>query len=312
MLMRTLGRLGLVRNWFVSENNFLEEDNDNAIDWIRVTPFFLLILSSFLVFYVNVTGIAVLTAVFLVFIRAFSICAFYHRYFSHKAFKTNRFWQFIFAAIAGTAIQRGPLWWAAHHRQHHMVSDQPEDAHSPVQHGFWWSHVGWFLSKKFHNYNPDRVRDLMVYPELVFLERYHLVMPTVLFLCLMTVGWLLQIYRPEFHTGVKEMLVWGFSVSTFILFNITALINSLCHVHGSRRFATNDNSRNSLLFALLALGEGWHNNHHHYSASARQGFMWWEIDITYYIIKLMALLGIVWDVQPVPKSVLTKNRIKQS
>ena len=307
--MRFLGNL--VNGWFVSENNSnLNHDESNAIDWIRVLPFILLNLSCLLVFYVHFTWIAVTTAVFLCFFRAFTICAFYHRYFSHKTFKTNRFWQFIFAALAGTAIQRGPLWWAAHHRQHHLCSDQPEDAHSPKQHGFWMSHVGWFLTKKHHNYNSERVKDLARYPELVFLERYHLIMPTLLFLFLMLVGWCLKVYSPELNTGMGEMLVWGFSISTFFLFNITALINSLCHVFGTRRYATSDISRNNFLFALLAMGEGWHNNHHHYPASARQGFMWWEIDITYYAIKLMEFLGMVWDVAPVPASVLNRNRVK--
>ncbi len=308
--MRFLGRL--IRSWLISENNYNPDSlESNTIDWLRVVPFVLLILSCVFVFYVHCSLIAVMTAVFLLFFRAWTICAFYHRYFSHKTFKTNRFWQFIFAALAGTAIQRGPLWWASHHRQHHMVSDQPDDAHSPVQHGFWWSHVGWFLTKKYHNYNPDRVKDLERYPELVFLERYHIVMPVLLFFVLLMMGWLLQMYRPELNTGIGEMLVWGFSISTVALFNVTALINSLCHVFGTRRYDTTDNSRNNLLFALLALGEGWHNNHHHYPASARQGFMWWEIDITYYLIKLMEWLGIVWDVAPVPQAVLEKNWIKK-
>lgn len=307
--MKALGKS--FRSWIINENNYnsdsLEQD---SIDWLRAIPFILLNLSCFLVFYVRFSWIALSTAMFLYFFRLFTIGAFYHRYFSHRTFKTNRFWQFIFAACAGTCAQRGPLWWASHHRQHHMVSDKPEDAHSPVQHGFWWSHVGWFLSKKNYNYNPDRVKDLACYPELVFLERYDVLMPILLFLSLYIAGWSLQTFAPQFNTGIGEMLVWGFSVSLVALFNTTVLINSLCHVYGTRRYATTDHSKNNLLFALITLGEGWHNNHHHYPNSARQGFMWWEIDISYYLIKLMELLGIVWDVKPVPPSALERNRVK--
>lgn len=307
--MKSLGEL--LSRWIINENNYNPDDLENdAIDWARAIPFILVNLSCLLVFYVHFSWIAFTVAAFLYFFRLFTIGAFYHRYFSHKAFKTNRFWQFIFAAIAGTSAQRGPLWWASHHRQHHLVSDKLEDAHSPVHHGFWWSHVGWFLTKKHYNYNPERVKDLECYPELVFLERYDVIMPALLFLSLFIAGRLLQSYAPESNTGIGEMLVWGFSISLVALFNTTVLINSLCHVYGTRRYETTDHSKNNLLFALLTLGEGWHNNHHHYPTSARQGFMWWEIDITYYLIKLMELVGIVWDVKPVPRSILEKNLIK--
>ncbi|MDF1758359.1 MAG: acyl-CoA desaturase [Legionellaceae bacterium] len=295
-------------SWFVNENNYNPDAADgDDIDWLRVVPFLLLNLSCLLVFWVNWSATAIYTALGLYVFRIFTIGAFYHRYFSHKTFKTNRFWQFIFAALAGTAVQRGPLWWASHHRQHHMCSDSPDDAHSPKQHGFWHSHIGWFLTKKNFNYNPERVKDLAKFPELVFLERYDALMPSLLFLSLLSSGWYLQVYRPDLHTGIAEMLVWGFSVSLVAVFNTTVIINSLCHVYGTKRYATKDNSKNNLLFAILTLGEGWHNNHHHYSNSARQGFRWWEIDITFYIINLLELLGIVWDVKPVPKSVLEND-----
>lgn len=300
-----------MRRWTANKNDYNPDHLDEAIDWIRAIPFILINLSCFLVFFVRFSWIAVATALFLYFFRLFTIGAFYHRYFSHKTFKTNRFWQFIFAALAGTSVQRGPLWWASHHRHHHMVSDQPEDAHSPVQHGFWWSHVGWFLTKKYYHYNPELVKDFRRFPEIVFLDRYDILMPALLFLSLFVAGLLLQTYAPELNTGIGEMLVWGFSISLIALFNTTVIINSLCHIYGTRRYQTDDNSKNNLLFALLTLGEGWHNNHHHYSASARQGFMWWEIDITYYLIKLMELLGIVWDVKPVPRLVLEKRLIKE-
>lgn len=304
--------LKTICKWFVGENNYNPDLQDSKeIDWLRALPFILLNLSCLLVFYVGFSWTALITAIVLYYIRLFSIGAFYHRYFSHKTYKTNRFWQFIFALIAGTCAQRGPLWWASHHRQHHMVSDEPLDAHSPIQHPLSWSHMGWFLSKKHYHYDPDRVKDLARYPELVFLNRYDTLLPIILIISLYFAGYLLNLYAPQLDTGPAKMLVWGFSISTILLFNTTSIINSLCHIFGSKRFATKDNSRNNFLFALLTLGEGWHNNHHHYPATARQGFMWWEIDITYYIIKLFEKLGIVWDVKELPPSILQKNLIKK-
>jgi stearoyl-CoA desaturase (delta-9 desaturase) len=300
-----------VLKWVANENVYdPKSPQPDEIDWLRALPFIALNLSCLLVFYFGFSWTAFITATVLYFVRLFSIGAFYHRYFSHKTYQTTRFWQFIFAMITGTCAQRGPLWWVSHHRQHHMVADEPADAHSPVQHGFLWSHVGWFLSKRNYNYNPERVKDLAAFPELVFLDRFDLLMPGVLFISLLVSGLLLHRYAPQLGTGACQMLVWGFSISTVAVFNSTVLINSLSHVTGSRRYNTKDNSRNNILFAFLTLGEGWHNNHHHYPATARQGFMWWEIDVTYYIIKLFEKLGMVWDVRGVPKAVLAKNLIR--
>jgi stearoyl-CoA desaturase (delta-9 desaturase) len=283
----------------------------DEVDWIRAIPFILVNLSCLLVFVVGFSWVAFITALGLFFIREFSITAFYHRYFSHQTFKTNRFWQCVFAIIGCAALQKGPIWWASHHRQHHLVSDMPEDVHSPKQHGFWWSHMGWILSKKHYYYNPALVEDLEKYPELVFLNRYDILVPAILVVFLFFFGWGLQVYAPQLQTNPAQMIVWGFCISTVALFHCTFFINSLCHVWGTRRYATNDTTKNNLFLALLTLGEGWHNNHHHYPASTRQGFMWWEIDITYYVIKLLALLGIVWDIRPVPPYVLTKRLIKK-
>jgi stearoyl-CoA desaturase (Delta-9 desaturase) len=280
------------------------------VDWVRSIPFLAINLACLLVFWVGFSWIAFITAIVLYYGRIFSIGAFYHRYFSHKTYKTSRFWQFIFAVIALSSVQRGPLWWAAHHREHHLRSDEPADAHSPVQHGFWWSHMGWFMSKKYYHYNPERVKDLSKYPELVFLDRYDILGPTILFVSLLIAGLLLQIYAPQSGTTVGQMLVWGFCISTIALFHTTVSINSLSHVFGKRRFKTTDNSRNNFLLGLITFGEGWHNNHHHYPATARQGFMWWEIDITFYLLKLLEKLGIIWDVKGVPQSVLEKNLVK--
>jgi len=301
-----------IRELFGFEDRYGKESRDlpDEFDWVKSFPFLLVHLICLLVFIVGFSWVAFITAAVLFFIREFSLTAFYHRYFSHQTFKTNRCWQFIFAAIGCAALQRGPIWWAAHHRHHHLVSDTPEDVHSPKQHGFLWSHVGWIFSRKNSSYDSALVKDLEQYPELVFLDRYDSLPPFILASFLFIFGWLLQLYAPQLNTSPAQMLIWG-CISTVILYHCTFFINSLCHVWGSRRFATNDTTKNNLFLALLTLGEGWHNNHHHYPAATRQGFMWWEIDITYYVIKLLSLLGIVWDIRPVPAYVLTKRLIKK-
>lgn len=300
----------IFKKWFTFENNYdPHKKYEEKIDWLRAIPFLLLNLGCLLVFYFGFSWVAFWTALALYVVRVFSIGAFYHRYFSHKTFQTNRFWQFIFAVLGNSSAQRSALWWASHHRQHHLVSDEPADAHSPVQHGFWWSHVGWFLSKKHYFYNPERIKDLIRYPELVFLDRYDCLVPALLFISLFITGYCLSVFAPQLGTNAGQMIVWGFCISTIALFHTTVSINSLSHVIGKKRFNTPDNSRNHLLLALLSMGEGWHNNHHHYPATARQGFVWWEIDMTYYLIKLLEKLGIVWDVRGLPKHVLEKNRV---
>jgi len=299
-----------IRKWVTNDNHYDPEKlPPNNIDWVRSLPFLALHLSCFIVFFAGFSKVAIITALVLYFVRLFAIGGFYHRYFSHKTYRTGRIRQFIFAMIAGTAAQRGPLWWAAHHRQHHMHSDEIADAHSPVQHGFWWSHVGWFLSARHYPYNPERVKDLARYPELRFLERHDSLMPLLLLGSLLLAGWLLQHYMPQLGTNAVQMGVWGFSISTTCLFHSSVSINSLSHVIGKKRFITKDNSRNNFLLALLTLGEGWHNNHHHYPATARQGFMWWEIDVTYYVLKIMEKCRIIHDVKGVPSSVLKKNLV---
>jgi stearoyl-CoA desaturase (delta-9 desaturase) len=222
-------------------------------------------------------------------IRMWAVTAGYHRYFSHRSYKTSRFFQFVLAFLAQTSAQKGALWWAAHHRDHHRYSDQPEDVHSPVRDGFWWSHVGWILDMNNDATKLENVKDLARYPELVWLNRYHVVPAAIV-----GVG--------MFLVGGWPLLFWGFFLSTVLCWHGTFIINSLCHVFGSRRYQTTDTSRNNLLFALITLGEGWHNNHHHYQSSTRQGFFWWEIDITYYVLKTLSWMGIVWDLRQPPES----------
>lgn len=298
--------------WFSSNNEAYSNDVTllpNKIDWAGTLPFLFLNLSCLLVIWVGFSWVAAITAIVLYFLRVFFIGAFYHRYFSHRTYKTNRFWQFIFAVLGLSAAQRGPLWWASHHRQHHISADKEMDAHSPVHHGFLWSHMGWFMSTKNYYYNPERVKDFSKYPELVFLDRHDALIPVILAALLFGAGALLQHFSPGLGTSGWQMLIWGFSISTIMVFHTTVSINSLAHKYGKRRFKTDDNSRNSFILALFTLGEGWHNNHHHYPATARQGFFWWELDVTYYILKLFEKLRIVSDVRGVPKIILQKNLI---
>ncbi|NVB80732.1 MAG: acyl-CoA desaturase [Kofleriaceae bacterium] len=223
-------------------------------------------------------------------VRMFAITAGYHRYFSHRTFKTSRAFQFVLAVLGITALQQGPLWWAAHHRRHHKYSDMPQDIHSPRQRGFVWSHMQWILAKRHQATDYDRIKDFAKYPELRFLNNHDLGLAVASAVLL-------------FLIGGSTALVWGFFVPVVVAWHITFCINSLAHVWGSRRYKTTDDSRNNALLALLTFGEGWHNNHHHYQRSARQGFYWWEIDVSWYALKLLEKLRIVWDVEGVPRHV---------
>ena len=263
------------------------------------------------VLWVGWSWTAVTVAVALYWVRMFAITGFYHRYFSHRSFQTSRFMQFLFAALGSSAIQRGPLWWASHHRAHHQHSDAEEDTHSPKQHGFWWAHMGWITSPRNFPTDYSRVKDLAKFPELVFLNRFDALSPLLLGATLYGTGAWLERAHPGLGTSGAQLLVWGF-ISTVVLFHCTCFINSLAHVFGRQRFATGDTSRNSLLLALLTLGEGWHNNHHHYMHSTRQGFYWWEIDLTYYGLKALSWTGLIWNLRPVPVEVLAEGKTTRS
>ena len=219
--------------------------------------------------------------------RMFFVTAGYHRYFSHRSYRTSRVFQFLLAVGAVATAQKGVLWWASHHRKHHRYSDEPGDVHSPRD-GFWWSHMGWILSYEQEGTDLNAVKDLARFPELRWLDRFYLVPPVLLAVGLYWYG------------GVFA-LVWGFFVSQVLLWHGTFTINSLSHVIGTRRFATSDDSRNHLALALITLGEGWHNNHHHRPGVVRQGLTWAEIDISYYVLKGLAALGLVWDLRLPPK-----------
>jgi stearoyl-CoA desaturase (delta-9 desaturase) len=237
----------------------------------------------------------------------FAVTGFYHRYFSHKTFHTSRLGQLLLAVWGATSVQRGPLWWAYHHRHHHQHSDEETDPHSPHVHGFWWSHIGWITSRRNFPTDYSKVRDLARFPELVFLNRFDVIVPIFFAGAIFGFGWLLEVFLPQLGTNGWQMLIWGFFISTTLLFHGTSCINSLAHVLGRRRFATEDDSRNSFLLALVTLGEGWHNNHHRYQSATRNGFYWWEFDPTYYGLKLLSWLGLIWGLKPVPESVLEEG-----
>ena len=289
---------------------------ENQIDWPRVIPFVCLHLACFAIIYVGFSWFACLFALALYVVRMFAITAFYHRYFAHKAFKTSRIGQLVFAILGASAVQRGPLWWASHHRNHHAHSDEVVDAHSPHQHGFLWSHIGWFLSRANFSTQLERVKELAKFPELRFLDRFDVIIPIALGATIYGLGELLAYTHPQLNTNGLQLFIWGFVLSTVLLYHGTFCVNSLAHIWGKRRYATRDHSRNNAFIALITLGEGWHNNHHHFPGSASQGFYWWEIDLTYYGLRILAALGIIWDLKTVPNAVknahIQKNVIKQS
>jgi stearoyl-CoA desaturase (delta-9 desaturase) len=253
--------------------------------------------------WVGWSPVAVSVAAALYFIRMFAITGIYHRYFSHRAYKTSRFTQFLFALLGASATQRGPLWWAAHHRHHHRHSDDEEDVHSPHTHGLYWSHMGWITSKRCYATDYSAVRDLAQFPELVFLNRFDTLVPAILAASMFGLGVGLNAIWPTLGTSGTQMFVWGFLISTVVLFHGTCTINSLAHMIGRRRYETTDKSKNSFMLALITLGEGWHNNHHHHPGAVRQGFFWWEIDISFYILKMLSWVGIVWDLNGVPEAI---------
>lgn len=285
------------------------ESTDRSIDWLRTLPFVGMHLACLGVIWVGWSPFAVATAVILYAVRLLAITGFYHRYFSHRSFSTSRTLQTIFAFIGASAVQRGPLWWAAHHRHHHNHADQPYDTHSPVQDGFLWSHVGWFLSRANFPIRKERIPDLMRFPELRFLDRFDVLAGVVLAVSLYALGSVLEKYLPVIGVTGGQLLIWGFFISTVVLYHATFTINSLAHRLGRRRYRTADDSRNNAALALLTFGEGWHNNHHHYPASARQGFYWWEVDITWYFLRLLEWLGLIWDLREVPETRRDANRV---
>jgi len=305
-----------MRQWF--DSDYFPEgaeavmNRPDEFEWRRCLPFIFIHGGCLALLWVGWSWTAVVIAVVLYAVRMFAITAFYHRYFAHRTFRTSRWAQFIFAVIGNTAVQRGALWWASVHRHHHRHSDEEEDVHSPTVSGFWWSHIGWMTSSSNFPTDYREVKDLAKFPELVFLNRFDLVVPAIFGFALWVIGTLLAHFAPSLGTSGGQVFVWGFFASTVVLLHCTLFINSLAHVFGHRRFETTDSSRNNFALALITLGEGWHNNHHRYMGAARQGFYWWEIDVSYYVLKALSWTGVIWDLKPVPASVYDEGTLKRA
>lgn len=266
-----------------------------GISYTGAIPFLLVHLACFGAIWTGVTWEAAALGIGLFWLRIFAIGAGYHRYFSHRAYSTSRAFQLVLAILSQTTAQKSVLWWASKHRQHHQNSDTEADVHSPARKGFLYAHVGWVFARQNKNTDLAKVADLARYPELRWLHRYALVPAVALAaLCFLIAGW--------------PGLVVGFFWSTVAVYHATFSINSLAHVIGRRRYVTGDDSRNNWLLAFFTMGEGWHNNHHAYQSSARQGFRWWEIDLTFYLLKLLSWLGVVWDLKSPPQAVRRNER----
>lgn len=238
------------------------------------------------------------------YLRMFGVTGAYHRYFAHRSYKTSRVFQFILAWLGGTAMQKGPLWWGAHHRDHHKYSDTDKDLHSP-RHGFWHSHMLWFLKPDYNEFNPKMIKDYAKYPELRFIDRFYWIPPLVYAFQLYFLGlWM----GGGDHLYAFSVLTWGYAVATFFLGHGTWTINSLTHVIGKKRYETGDDSKNHWFLAIVTMGEGWHNNHHYYRHSVNQGFYWYEYDFSYYILRFLSLFGLVWDLKTPPKEILEEGR----
>jgi stearoyl-CoA desaturase (delta-9 desaturase) len=266
---------------------------------LQITIFWLVQVSALLVFFVSPFRwplLALWAASH--FLRALGLTLIFHRHLAHRAFRMNRAARFVWAAIGTASMQKGPLWWAGHHVNHHRFADREGDPHSPMVSGIYYAHIGWFLNDTKHDTleasNPV-VRDFSIYPELAWLDRYHYVPPALLAAAMYAIGGL-------------PWLAWGFCLPTMTLAHATFCINTVNHLFGSRRFETIDESRNNAFTALFAVGEGWHNNHHRYQRAARNGFYWWEFDPTWYVIRAMQATGLVWDVQRVPDRIYEEAR----
>jgi stearoyl-CoA desaturase (delta-9 desaturase) len=270
------------------------------LDYSVCVQFLLLHLACLGFIWTGVSLVAVVTCLALYVVRMFAITAGFHRLFAHRTYRTSRVFQFVMAFIGTASYQKGPLWWAAHHRRHHLYSDTENDLHSPISRTLWRSQVGWFLSRDSQTTEWKLIPNLSKYRDLRLLDRFYSVPPILLAVGMFLLGAMLQRYAPGLGTSGWQMLVWGFFISTILLYHGTFTVNSLAHIFGKQRFDTGDNSRNNWFVALITLGEGWHNNHHYYPASERHGIYWWEFDVAHYTLSLLAWLGVVWGIQKHP------------
>ena len=287
------------------------EDEDNRL-LMASSPVVFLHLACLGLFFTGFSWVAVAVLVLTFSARVFALTSGFHRYFSHRSFKTSRAFQFILAWVGTSSAQLGPMWWAANHRHHHHYSDEEEDVHSPVTRSAFWSHIGWVLCRAHRSIKYERIRDLCKFPELHFIDRFHVLPVLSLIGALYALGAFLNAYFPSLGTNGLQLVMWGFLLSTVLVYHVTFCVNSVTHIVGSKRFETNDESRNNLLVALLTFGEGWHNNHHRYPLSARQGMYWWELDFTYYMLYALERLGVVWDLKVFPKTIYEEAATNRS
>lgn len=278
-------------------------DEPRIINLLKQFVFWSVHLACILVLWTGVSWVAAAVCFALYVVRMFGITGGYHRYFSHRTYSTSRAFQFLLAWLGATSAQKGPIWWASHHRHHHKHSDTPEDIHSPVISGIYYAHLGWVLSSQFIKPRLELVKDLLKFPELQWLDRNHVIPPIVLAVSVYFLGVWLEYAFPGLGTNGFQMLVVGFFISTVLLYHGTFCINSFTHLIGRRRFKTTDDSRNNFILAMITLGEGWHNNHHRYPGSESQGMYWWEIDISHYILKALSWMGLVWDIRRYPERI---------
>ena len=283
------------------------DPTQDRVEWLRCVPYILIHLGALLVFFTPFSLPCLVVVLISYASRMFAITAFYHRYFSHRTFKTSRVVQFLGAFVACASGQRGPLWWAAHHRMHHRHSDTEHDSHSPHHKNFLWSHTLWFMTDYALPTFLKEIPDWVKFKELRFINRYDWI--AVLFLAL-GCYFLGEWATFEAWTGMNglSMLAWGFFLPTVLLYHATFSVNSLTHMFGKKKYETGDESRNNWLVSIITFGEGWHNNHHFFPGSARQGFSPWEIDPTYYGLRLLSLLGLVSNLRPVPAWVKQKAK----
>ena len=247
------------------------------------------------VFLVGFSWPALWVAIAMYVIRGMGVTTGYHRLLAHRSYKTNRFIQFVVATAGGLAMQGGPLWWVAHHRAHHRDTDKEGDIHSPVTKGMWQSHMGWMMSNEAFHEQGSNSRDLFKYPELKFLQRHYVWILVLQMLGLYALGSLLSLWYPDTSINGLQCLVWGFFVSTVFLWHVTFSVNSVCHRWGSQDYDSNDASTNNWIIGILGFGEGWHNNHHFYPSSARHGLKWWQVDVTWILIRGLCLVGLASD-----------------
>jgi stearoyl-CoA desaturase (delta-9 desaturase) len=276
------------------------DPSDARFDPLAAAPLLAMHGAGLAVLWTGVSAVALGVAAALFVARAFALTAGYHRYFAHRSFRTSRAFQLALAWLGASAAQMGPLWWAGHHRRHHRWSDRAGDPHSPVEGGLFWSHIGWLLCRRNVRAPLADIPDFARFAELRWLDRWHAAAPLSLALACAALGAALARLDPALGTSAAQMLAVGFLASTLALYHVTYAVNSLAHRFGSQRYDAGDGSRNNPVLALLALGDGWHNNHHRFPKAARHGFYWWELDPTWLGLRALAALGLVWDLAPVP------------